>query len=60
MAPLVDDPDIFILYAAGFMLCGPIMYFIFVYKKLKIPGMDHVTMFFQKLFNVAPTDYKNN
>ena len=58
VAPLVDNPDIIILYAAIFMLCGPLVYFVFVYKKLKIPGLNHLTMFLQKLLNVAPTEWK--
>ena len=60
VAPLVDSPDIIILYAAIFMLCGPLVYFVFVYKKLKIPGLDLLTMFLQKLFNVAPTEWKSD
>ena len=59
VAPLVDSPDILILYAAAFVLCGPVVYFVFIYKKLRISGINHLTMFLQKLFNVAPTDWKD-
>ena len=58
IAPLVNNPSVFVLYAAIFMLSGPIVYFVFVHKKLQIPGMDHITKFLQQLFNVAPTDWK--
>ena len=60
IAPLVDNPDIIILYAAGFMFCGPIVYFVLVYKNTKIPGVDAVTSWLQKLLNVAPTDWKDD
>ena len=59
MAPLVDDPDVVMIFAGAFMLCGPIAYFIFVYKSFKFPGVDLVTAFLQKVFNVAPTDWKD-
>ncbi|CAK8684250.1 unnamed protein product [Clavelina lepadiformis] len=58
VAPLVDSPDIIILYAAIFMMCGPIVYFIFVYKKLRIPGLDHLTLMLQQILDVAPTDWE--
>ena len=58
VAPLVDSPDIIILYAAAFMLCGPLIYFVFVYKKLRIPGRDYLTASLQQLFKVAPTEWK--
>ena len=60
VAPLVDSPDIIILYAAAFMLCGPLVYFVFVYKKLRIPGMDYLTACLQQLFNVTPTEWKED
>jgi len=58
IAPLVDSPDIIFLYAAIFILCGPPVYALFVYKKWKIPGLDTITLFVQQLLEVAPTDWK--
>ena len=60
VAPLVDSPDVIILYAAAFMMCGPFVYAVFVYKKLKIPGMNSLTTFLQQLFNAAPTDWEDD
>ena len=58
VAPLVEDPDIIVLYAVGFILCAPVVYFIFVYEKVVIPGLDRLTVTLQKVLNVAPTDWK--
>ena len=55
----MDNPDVIILYAAAFMLCGPIVYILFVYKKIKLPGIDFATVFLQQLINVAPTYWKD-
>lgn len=57
IAPLVDNPDVIILYAVGYILCGPIVYYLLVYKKLKIPGIDKMTLFLQILLEVAPTNW---
>lgn len=59
VAPLVLEPDPFVLYASCFTASGLLFYFPLVYFKLKIPGVDHVTAFLQQLFNVAP-DKKNS
>ena len=59
IAPFVDNPDIIVLFAAAFMLCGPIVYFVLVYKNIKIPGVATATLWLQKLLDVAPTDWKD-
>ena len=47
------------LFAAAFMLCGPIVYFVFVHKKVEIPGVNYVTLIIQQTLNVAPTDWED-
>uniref|UniRef100_H2ZMA2 b(0,+)-type amino acid transporter 1 n=1 Tax=Ciona savignyi TaxID=51511 RepID=H2ZMA2_CIOSA len=57
VAPLVESPDIIILYAAIFIMCAPFAYYIFVHKQVTPPGMDRMTIFLQQLFDVTPTDW---
>ncbi|XP_078483262.1 b(0,+)-type amino acid transporter 1-like isoform X1 [Ciona intestinalis] len=55
ITPLVFDPDPFILYATLFTLGGLLFYFPLVFFNLKIPYVDHLTIFLQELMNVCPT-----
>nr|XP_039265765.1 b(0,+)-type amino acid transporter 1-like [Styela clava] len=59
IVPLIENPDISYLYGGIFILCSPIFYFLFVYKKLRLPGMDHFTIFLQKFLDVSPTDWED-
>ncbi|KAK3893117.1 hypothetical protein Pcinc_003053 [Petrolisthes cinctipes] len=56
VGPIIDSPQIEYLYATLFIIAGLIFYFPLVYMKLAVPGMGHVTTFFQLLLEVVPTD----
>ncbi|XP_071523218.1 b(0,+)-type amino acid transporter 1 isoform X7 [Panulirus ornatus] len=56
VGPIIDSPQIEYLYASLFIIAGLIFYFPFVYMKKSLPGMGHVTTFFQLLLQVVPTD----
>ncbi|XP_064620106.1 b(0,+)-type amino acid transporter 1-like isoform X2 [Lineus longissimus] len=55
VAPVVDKPRIETLYAVLMVLVGIVFYVPFVYYKIKLPFVDKLTRFIQKLFLVVPT-----
>ncbi|XP_072024459.1 b(0,+)-type amino acid transporter 1-like [Amphiura filiformis] len=57
VAPIIDEPAVEFLYAALFILAGLVFYVPFVYKKYHPKFMDYLTVFFQLLFEVAPSHY---
>ncbi|XP_050740404.1 b(0,+)-type amino acid transporter 1-like isoform X7 [Eriocheir sinensis] len=56
VGPIIDSPQIEYLYATLFIVAGLFFYFPFVHLKKALPGMGHVTTFFQLLLEVVPTD----
>ncbi|KAK4288738.1 hypothetical protein Pmani_038253 [Petrolisthes manimaculis] len=56
VGPIIDSPQIEYLYATLFIIAGLVFYFPLVYMKKAVPGMGHVTTFFQLLLEVVPTD----
>ncbi|KAL5022199.1 hypothetical protein ScPMuIL_001354 [Solemya velum] len=54
VAPLVRDPKIEFLYAGIFIIASLLLYIPFVHFKLRIPGMDHATVFSQMFLEVVP------
>ncbi|KAG0724055.1 b(0,+)-type amino acid transporter 1 [Chionoecetes opilio] len=56
VGPIIDSPQIEYLYATLFIVAGLFFYFPFVYLKKALPGMGHMTTFFQLLLEVVPTD----
>ncbi|XP_072169482.1 b(0,+)-type amino acid transporter 1-like [Diadema setosum] len=57
IAPIIEEPALEFLYAFLFILSGLIFYIPFVYYKKELSFMKHITVFFQMLFEVAPTRY---
>nr|XP_026696296.1 b(0,+)-type amino acid transporter 1-like [Ciona intestinalis] len=57
IAPLIDSPDILILYAAIFIMIAPFVFYICVHKKIHLPGLDRLTVLLQQFLEVAPTDW---
>ncbi|KAL3864162.1 hypothetical protein ACJMK2_005868 [Sinanodonta woodiana] len=53
IVPFVHKPQTEFLYAVAFIGAGLILYPL-VYFQIKIPGYNHVTVFFQLLMNIAP------
>nr|XP_039265763.1 b(0,+)-type amino acid transporter 1-like [Styela clava] len=59
VAPMIDSPDFAWLYGGIFLLCTPLFYYPLVYKNIRVPGMDSITIFLQKFLNVSPTDWED-
>nr|XP_054757514.1 b(0,+)-type amino acid transporter 1-like [Lytechinus pictus] len=57
-APIINSPALEFLYAFIFIISGIAVYFLFVWYKLQLRGMNSLTRFLQKLFFVIPTSYK--
>ncbi|XP_063951447.1 b(0,+)-type amino acid transporter 1-like isoform X2 [Lytechinus pictus] len=57
IAPIIDEPALQYLYAFLFILSGLILYLPFVYYKKELGCMKYLTMFFQLLFEVAPSRF---
>lgn len=55
VTPMVSTPDPKYLSAVGFILSGVIVYYPFVYLKIRPRVMDKITHLIQKAFLVAPT-----
>lgn len=55
VAPIVQNPKIEYMYAAGFMTLGLFIYVPFVHYKFVLPGMGVFTRFLQILFQAVPT-----
>nr|XP_009862520.2 b(0,+)-type amino acid transporter 1-like [Ciona intestinalis] len=58
IAPLVHDPSPIYLFPVCFYITSLIIYYVFVVKKLELPGSDVATKFIQKLLKVAETDWE--
>ncbi|NP_001083262.1 solute carrier family 7 (anionic amino acid transporter), member 13 S homeolog [Xenopus laevis] len=56
LAPIIQSPKVQYFYALLFMLSSMIIYFPFVYFKLRIPYFDAITCYLQLLLEVTPTD----
>ncbi|CAG0900866.1 unnamed protein product [Darwinula stevensoni] len=56
VAPIIDNPQMEYLYASCFIAGGLIFYYPFVYRKWVLLGMNKITVFFQLLLEVVPTD----
>ncbi|XP_063306422.1 b(0,+)-type amino acid transporter 1-like [Pelobates fuscus] len=56
IAPIVQSPKVEYFYALLFMLSSLIVYFPFVYFKLRLPYFDKITCFLQLFLEVSPTD----
>ena len=55
LTPMIDAPDPKYLYALGFILSGVVVYYPFVFLKIRPRVMDKITHLIQKSFLVAPT-----
>nr|CAB3266340.1 b(0,+)-type amino acid transporter 1 [Phallusia mammillata] len=58
--PLIGNLHFLYLYAVGFFAAGFVVYFIFVRRKARLPGIDPTTSCLQKLFAIAPEDSDHN
>uniref|UniRef100_T1J7A2 b(0,+)-type amino acid transporter 1 n=1 Tax=Strigamia maritima TaxID=126957 RepID=T1J7A2_STRMM len=56
IAPIVDNPQVEYLYATLFIFAGLIFYIPFVYYKLELSIMNKVTLFFQQLLQIVPSE----
>ncbi|XP_002941804.3 b(0,+)-type amino acid transporter 1 [Xenopus tropicalis] len=56
LAPIIQSPKVQYFYALLFMLSSMIIYFPFVYFKLRVPYFNAITCYLQLLMEVAPTD----
>ncbi|XP_053322702.1 solute carrier family 7 member 13 [Spea bombifrons] len=56
LAPIIQSPKVEYGYALLFMLSSLLVYFPFVYFKLRIPYFDNITCYLQLLLEVSPTD----
>ncbi|OCT74853.1 solute carrier family 7 member 13 [Xenopus laevis] len=56
LVPIIQSPKVQYVYALLFMLSSMIIYFPFVYFKLRIPYFDGITCYLQLLMEVVPTD----
>ncbi|XP_063306420.1 solute carrier family 7 member 13-like [Pelobates fuscus] len=56
IAPIVQSPKVEYFYALLFMLSSLIVYFPFVYFKLRLPYFDKITCFLQLFLEVSPTN----
>ncbi|XP_033845282.1 b(0,+)-type amino acid transporter 1 [Periophthalmus magnuspinnatus] len=58
LAPIIDKPEIEYLYCTVFILSGLILYYVFVYKKVKWAHkmMRPITMHLQLLMEVVPPE----
>uniref|UniRef100_A0A3B3ZS47 b(0,+)-type amino acid transporter 1 n=1 Tax=Periophthalmus magnuspinnatus TaxID=409849 RepID=A0A3B3ZS47_9GOBI len=57
LAPIIDKPEIEYLYCTVFILSGLILYYVFVYKKVKwAHKMMPITMHLQLLMEVVPPE----
>uniref|UniRef100_H2YW56 Cationic amino acid transporter C-terminal domain-containing protein n=1 Tax=Ciona savignyi TaxID=51511 RepID=H2YW56_CIOSA len=56
--PLINQPHFLYFYAIFFFAVGLCLYYIFVHKQCEMPGSARVTRVLQKLFQVAPCDWK--
>lgn len=54
VAPIIETPDVTFLYAFLFTIAGLIFYIPFVALKVKLSFFDQVTLFFQRLLQLAP------
>ncbi|XP_071785073.1 b(0,+)-type amino acid transporter 1-like [Asterias amurensis] len=57
VTPVIDKPALEYLFAVLFILAGLVLYVPFVYFKLELPFMKHITVFCQMLMKVAPARY---
>ena len=55
VAPFLNSPKIEFMYGVAFIAGGLLLYFPFVFFKLKLPGTDWVTMNIQMLLQICPT-----
>ena len=57
ISPLILNPSFVYFVAIGFYIICGIGYYIFLYKKVRFPGFDRMTLFLQKLLCVAETEW---
>ncbi|PIK41482.1 putative b(0,+)-type amino acid transporter 1 isoform X3 [Apostichopus japonicus] len=57
IAPIIDSPEFGYLYASIFIIAGLFLYYPLVYRKYSPKVMGHITTFFQRLLQVAPSYY---
>ncbi|XP_052715931.1 b(0,+)-type amino acid transporter 1-like [Crassostrea angulata] len=58
IGPIIESPQIELLYAFLFIIGGLLFYFPFVYFKLKIKGFEWLTTSVQLLCEVVPSPYE--
>lgn len=58
IAPIIQSPRMQFFYAFLFILSGLIVYVPFIYNNIKVPFVDYFSKVLQKLFLIAPTEYK--
>ncbi|XP_071824236.1 b(0,+)-type amino acid transporter 1-like [Apostichopus japonicus] len=57
IAPIIDSPEFGYLYASIFIIAGLFLYYPLVYRGYSPKVMSHITTFFQRLLQVAPSYY---
>jgi len=57
ISPLILNPSFVYFVAIGFYIICGIGYYVFLYKKVRFPGFDSMTLFLQKLLCVAETEW---
>lgn len=57
IAPIIDAPELGYLYASILIIAGLFLYYPLVYKGYSPGFMDYITIFFQRLLQVAPSYY---
>ncbi|KAJ8041120.1 b(0,+)-type amino acid transporter 1 [Holothuria leucospilota] len=57
IAPIIDAPEFGYLYASILIIAGLFLYYPLVYKGYSPGFMDYITIFFQRLLQVAPSYY---
>ncbi|XP_071824234.1 b(0,+)-type amino acid transporter 1-like isoform X2 [Apostichopus japonicus] len=57
IAPIIDSPEFGYLYASIFIIAGLFLYYPLVLRKYSPKVMGHITTFFQRLLQVAPSYY---
>jgi len=55
--PFFNNPHFLYIYSLIFFGVGLLVFYIFVHRKLRVPGSARATLFLQKLLLVAPAEW---
>ncbi|XP_078491664.1 b(0,+)-type amino acid transporter 1-like [Ciona intestinalis] len=56
--PLINNPHFLYFYAIAFCALGLVVYFTFVHKRIRVPGLENATTFLQQFLLVAPSEWR--